>query len=324
MAENSSGVQKGFSCSEKDQDGVHSPLQQYCDELRKWMSEVTCWQAFHQYNMAVMAYQDRMRTWQAYSSTGTLLHRRRDSALMLIRVRLATERFGNVEPNEPNAEDRRARDLLLPVPASARDVAVIHNPNGPDLLAAQFQDLSRFDKLLGNEADLQTLVDVTQELFPLELLGKLACSLLEALCLSQSLFPRFFGQTPGKYIMRVRVIECGSVSHVAGAPPNVVRVTGVLSVPFKAAVLRSMLKNILINSLVPFSTVAFAFNHNRAIYDILARTISASAPINLLIQERAWLEEAKLEPTTSDRIRGVKAVDNEIVDSELTATKENR
>ncbi|KAK6033207.1 hypothetical protein OSTOST_00571 [Ostertagia ostertagi] len=295
MAENSSGVQKGFSCSEKEQDGGHSPLQQYCDELRKWMSEVNCWQAFHQYNMAVMAYQDRMRTWQAYSSTGTFL-RRRDS------------RFGNVEPNEPNAEDRRARDLLLPVPASARDVAVIHNPNGPDLLAAQFQvasylrrfmaevidfvfaffiklmlvyylvemdfvDLSRFDKLLGNEADLQTLVDVTQELFPLELLGKLACSLLEALCLSQSLFPRFFGQTPGKYIMRVRVIECGSVSHVAGAPPNVVRVTGVLSVPFKAAILRSMLKNILINSLVPFSTVAFAFNHNRAIYDILARTI---------------------------------------------------
>ncbi|EYC38224.1 hypothetical protein Y032_0732g1917 [Ancylostoma ceylanicum] len=41
------------------------------------------------------------------------------------------------------------------------------------------KDLSRFDKLLGNEADLQTLVDITQELFPLELLGKLACSLLE-------------------------------------------------------------------------------------------------------------------------------------------------
>ncbi|VDO80444.1 unnamed protein product [Haemonchus placei] len=214
----------------------------------------------------------------------------------------------NAEQNDPNAEERRVLDLRRSLPASAREIAVIHNPNGPDLLAAQFKlasylrrfiaevidfifaffiklmlvyylvemelvDLSRFDKLLGNEADLQTLVDVTQELFPLELLGKLACSFLEALCLSQSVFPRFFGQTPGKYIMRVRVIECGSVTPVAGAPPDVVRVTGVLSVPFKSAILRSMLKNILINSLVPFSTVAFAFNHNRAIYDILARTI---------------------------------------------------
>ncbi|VDM81931.1 unnamed protein product, partial [Strongylus vulgaris] len=149
-------------------------------------------------------------------------------------------------------------------------------------------DLSRFDKLFGNEADLQTLVDVTQELFPLELLGKLMCSFLEALCLSQSVFARFSGQTPGKYVMGVRVIDCVNVAHVPGAPPNVVRITGSVSIPFRAnlsrkishsndlsyrAVMRSLLKNILINSLVPFSTVAFAFNFNRAIYDIVAKTI---------------------------------------------------
>ncbi|KAK5971738.1 RDD domain-containing protein [Trichostrongylus colubriformis] len=255
MAEKPTGVQKGFSCFDNERDNGRSVLHQYCEELRKWMSEVTCWQAFHQYNMAVMAYQDRMRVWQAYSSNGVV--QRRDSG------------FENAQQNEVDANERRPRNLLLPVPASAREVTVIHNPNGQDVLAAQFKvasylrrflaevidfvfaffiklmlvyylvemefvDLSRFDKLLGNEADLQTLVDVTQELFPLELLGKLACSLLEALCLSQSIFPRFFGQTPGKYIMRVRVIECGSVTHVAGAPPNVVRVTGMLSVPFKA------------------------------------------------------------------------------------------
>ncbi|VDL78302.1 unnamed protein product [Nippostrongylus brasiliensis] len=141
------------------------------------------------------------------------------------------------------------------------------------LVEMEVIDLSRFDKLLGNEADLQTLVDVTQELFPLELLGKLLCSLLEALCISQSFLPRYSGQTPGKYLMHVRVIDCSSVSYIAGGSPNSVRVTGVVSVPFKAALLRSILKNVLINSLVPFSTVAFAFNHNRAIYDLLAGTI---------------------------------------------------
>uniref|UniRef100_A0A7I4YFB7 RDD family protein n=1 Tax=Haemonchus contortus TaxID=6289 RepID=A0A7I4YFB7_HAECO len=297
MAESSSEGHGEFSFSNiKGRISSHPTLQQYCDELRKWMSEVTCWQTFHQYNVAVMAYHDRVRIWEAFSPTSELRQRRHDPWL------------GNAEQNDPNAEERRVLDLRRSLPASAREIAVIHNPNGPDLLAVQFKlasylrrflaevidfifaffiklmlvyylvemelvDLSRFDKLLGNEADLQTLVDVTQELFPLELLGKLACSLLEALCLSQSLFPRFLGQTPGKYIMRVRVIDCGSVTPVAGAPPDVVRVTGVLSIPFKAAILRSMLKNILINSLVPFSTVAFAFNHNRAIYDILARTI---------------------------------------------------
>ncbi|VDN36442.1 unnamed protein product [Cylicostephanus goldi] len=101
-------------------------------------------------------------------------------------------------------------------------------------MSRSFSDLSRFDKLFGNEADLQTLVDVTQELFPLELLGKLLCSFLEALCLSQSLFSRFSGQTPGKYVMGVRVIDCGNVLHVAGSPPNVVRVTGSVLVSFRA------------------------------------------------------------------------------------------
>ncbi|VDP42790.1 unnamed protein product [Heligmosomoides polygyrus] len=60
------------------------------------------------------------------------------------------------------------------------------------LVEMEFLDLSRFDKLLGKDADLQTLVDVTQELFPLELLGKLACSLLEVEFIRSSKFyPKF-------------------------------------------------------------------------------------------------------------------------------------
>lgn len=269
----------------------NSSLGKYCDELRNWISEVNCWQTFHKYNTALMAYQDRIRLMESFPMT-----------------RGVGQRLANTDTTDVNGEERRARDLQFPIPASARDVAVVRSPNDSALLAAQFVvasylrrfmaelidfffaffiklsivyylvemeflDLSRFDKLLGKDADLQTLVDVTQELFPLELLGKLACSLLEALCLSQTLFPQFSGRTPGKYIMRVRVIDCASLTYVAGAPPGVVRVTGGVSVPFKAAVLRSILKNILIYSLVPFSTVAFAFNYNRAIYDIMARTV---------------------------------------------------
>ncbi|ETN82647.1 hypothetical protein NECAME_01932 [Necator americanus] len=277
MSDPSSETQPTRDASEKEGSRPSITLGEYCEQLRKWMDEVNCWQAFHQYNTVMMAYQDQLHTRQGQSdrADGGLRRRRQEPEVDF------------VEQND-GGEVRRDPVLVLPVPPSARDVAVIHNPNGPDLLAAQFTvasylrrffaevidfvfaffiklllvyylvelelvDLSRFDKLLSNEADLQTLVDITQELFPLELLGKLACSLLEAsledihsemvqiklflavaLCLSQSLFARFSGQTPGKYVMGVRVIECGSVTHVVGAPANVVRVTGSVLIPFKA------------------------------------------------------------------------------------------
>ncbi|VDM84493.1 unnamed protein product [Strongylus vulgaris] len=44
---------------------------EYCEQLRKWvsvnklMNEMNCWQAFHQYNSMMMAYQSHMRTWQS-------------------------------------------------------------------------------------------------------------------------------------------------------------------------------------------------------------------------------------------------------------------
>ncbi|KAJ1348417.1 hypothetical protein KIN20_003713 [Parelaphostrongylus tenuis] len=268
----------------------------YCEDLRRWMLNVQWWQAF-QYNMAVAAYQNHQALLQS-DATDTSLRRRH------------VPNFDASDANNlgPAPDQVEERPPTFPVPPSAQEAFIVQNPNGTDGLAAQFVvasytrrfmaevidfvfafliklvliyylvemefvDLNRFDKLLGNEADLQMLVDVTQELFPLELLGKMTCSLIEALCLSQSIFPRFCGQTPGKYFMGVRVIECESVSHVAGAAPNVVRVSGSVVIPFRAAMLRSMLKNILINSLVPFSTVAFAFNYNRAIYDIIAKTI---------------------------------------------------
>lgn len=66
------------------------------------------------------------------------------------------------------------------------------------------------------------------------ILNQLSFIWFQALCLSQTLFPQFSGRTPGKYIMRVRVIDCASLTYVAGAPPSVVRVTGGVSVPFKA------------------------------------------------------------------------------------------
>lgn len=42
-----------------------------------------------------------------------------------------------------------------------------------------FSDLERYDRLLSDQADLQTLIDVTQDLFPVEVLNKIITSLIE-------------------------------------------------------------------------------------------------------------------------------------------------
>ena len=42
-----------------------------------------------------------------------------------------------------------------------------------------FSNIDKYDRLLKDEADLQSLVDITQELFPIEILGKVLISFIE-------------------------------------------------------------------------------------------------------------------------------------------------
>uniref|UniRef100_A0A914UMB0 Uncharacterized protein n=1 Tax=Plectus sambesii TaxID=2011161 RepID=A0A914UMB0_9BILA len=53
------------------------------------------------------------------------------------------------------------------------------------LVEMQIIDLERYDRLLSDQADLQTLIDVTQDLFPVEVLNKIITSLLEVSVCSQ-------------------------------------------------------------------------------------------------------------------------------------------
>lgn len=58
--------------------------------------------------------------------------------------------------------------LLYPTPCSSLSKIIFN-----------FSDLSRYERLINDHADLQTLIDITHELFPLEVIGKILCSLLE-------------------------------------------------------------------------------------------------------------------------------------------------
>ncbi|EYC41786.1 hypothetical protein Y032_0557g3404 [Ancylostoma ceylanicum] len=49
----------------KDNPVPHLSMGVYCEQLRNWVNELSCWQAFHQYNSVVMAYQNQMGFFQS-------------------------------------------------------------------------------------------------------------------------------------------------------------------------------------------------------------------------------------------------------------------
>ncbi|CAK5052275.1 unnamed protein product [Meloidogyne enterolobii] len=97
------------------------------------------------------------------------------------------------------------------------------------LVRADLIELDTFDSILTANADLQTLIDVTQGLFSVELLFKLVTAIIEALCIT---FGVPVGCTPGKRLLGIKVVSCLDVQPVAGSPDRVA-ITGFAYVDFK-------------------------------------------------------------------------------------------
>uniref|UniRef100_A0A915MTK0 RDD domain-containing protein n=1 Tax=Meloidogyne javanica TaxID=6303 RepID=A0A915MTK0_MELJA len=97
------------------------------------------------------------------------------------------------------------------------------------LVRADLIELDTFDSILTANADLQTLIDVTQGLFSVELLFKLVTAIIEALCIT---FGVPVGCTPGKRLLGIKVISCLDVQPVTGSPDRVA-ITGFAYVDFK-------------------------------------------------------------------------------------------
>uniref|UniRef100_A0A915MXG1 RDD domain-containing protein n=1 Tax=Meloidogyne javanica TaxID=6303 RepID=A0A915MXG1_MELJA len=98
------------------------------------------------------------------------------------------------------------------------------------LVRADLIELDTFDSILTANADLQTLIDVTQGLFSVELLFKLVTAIIEALCIT---FGVPVGCTPGKRLLGIKVISCLDVQPVTGSPDRVA-ITGFAYVDFKS------------------------------------------------------------------------------------------
>jgi hypothetical protein len=88
-----------------------------------------------------------------------------------------------------------------------------------------FSDLDQLESILNNSADLQTLIDLTQGLFHLEVISKIFSGILEAFCITYGFGHYPPGCTPGKFLMGLRIVSCLDVQPVNGGAPNQVMVT---------------------------------------------------------------------------------------------------
>jgi len=108
-------------------------------------------------------------------------------------------------------------------------------------------------------------------------------SLFQAYCLAKG------GATPGKGFMRLRVLDCNQVIPISaqmyqnnnlniqlfpgGIPASRVLVSPGSFLSFRAALIRSSIKNFSLAILFPFCFTLFQFEHNRTMYDLAAKSI---------------------------------------------------
>ncbi|KAI6173006.1 RDD domain-containing protein [Aphelenchoides besseyi] len=140
------------------------------------------------------------------------------------------------------------------------------------LVEVEAIDLDQFDSILTSTADLQTLIDLTQGLFHIEVISKILSGIVEALCLTYGFASYPPGTTPGKFVMNLQVVSCIDIQPVAGVRNQVV-VTSQPHISIFNSLIRSLLKNLVTNFLFPVNAFFYAFSYNRSVYDHAASTL---------------------------------------------------
>ncbi|VDK82935.1 unnamed protein product [Litomosoides sigmodontis] len=234
----------------------------YAIELRKWLFTAHCWAFCHQ-----------MATMHSLAYLASCNHPESTVPPVPLDATSSTPPAANLSNSNqfiqrrtiPSFTRRILAEVIDSVFAFVAKLFIVYF-----LVELGIVDLDKYDRLLSDNADLHTLIDVTQELFPIEMLAKVV-----ALFVSYGFGSVPAGQTPGKVALNIQVITCYQVIPITGSEEvNIVRTLGV---PFKNSLLRSLTKNMLINLLFPLSAAAYAFTYNRAGYDIAAKTIVVNA-----------------------------------------------
>ncbi|KAG8196996.1 hypothetical protein JTE90_013140 [Oedothorax gibbosus] len=126
-----------------------------------------------------------------------------------------------------------------------------------------------FDLIKNDKLDYQTAMEVTSEILALEVIHRFVVCIFEAMFTSKGVMG-YGGATPGKTIMRLRLVSCQSVTALEN---NLIRVYPAGDLGFGWALVRAFIKNFSYAFIFPICCTMYFFQHNRTAYDQMCGSI---------------------------------------------------
>ncbi|KAJ8683507.1 hypothetical protein QAD02_019299 [Eretmocerus hayati] len=120
--------------------------------------------------------------------------------------------------------------------------------------------------------DYKMLLDLTSGILVLELIHKIFVCMYEVAWLQHGRNGRVGGATPGKSLMGIRVIQCHSIQSVGRPDEELVLVNSGTDLGLLPAIMRSVLKNVVLGFMLPFSFALCFFRFNRTGYDLVCNS----------------------------------------------------
>lgn len=104
------------------------------------------------------------------------------------------------------------------------------------------------------------------------------------------LFETYFLQgktcaTPGKRCMGLMVVQVDNLNLIPNRPTETVSATGVKALVWQRALLRSILKHLIVGLLLPLAITFYIFPFNRTSYDMMCNTVVVEAHPEFLLYQ---------------------------------------
>ncbi|CAL1270508.1 unnamed protein product [Larinioides sclopetarius] len=199
------------------------------------------------------------------------------------------QNFSVAQPNRPNVAFQNVREsesqslgstFLIPslfkrLMAEAIDFCILLILKVMiTYIAVDFFDLVNLDKydfdfIKNDKLDYQTAMEVTSEILTLEIIHRFVVCIFEALFTQRGILGAG-GATPGKTIMRLRVVTCESIVQLDS---NTVRVYPAGDLGFGWALVRAFIKNFSYAFIFPICCTMYFFQHNRTAYDHICGSV---------------------------------------------------
>ncbi|XP_060868832.1 protein FAM8A1-like [Metopolophium dirhodum] len=136
-------------------------------------------------------------------------------------------------------------------------------------------DFTKYNSIFTRDdynVDYTTAVEMTSELFFIEVTHRIIVCVYEIYCLQGSTIFQG-GATVGKTLLDLTVVRADKLFNIRGQPTDVIALIPGGDIGWKRAALRSITKNLFFAFLFPLPFITAAANQNRCAYDVLCGTM---------------------------------------------------